>query len=154
MMTSREQFEAVLADFSAASGIELKLGADNVAMFHRGDVFLTLVYLPESEHVVAWSTLGFLADDANAPLRVRLLLEWNDDPEVTNGFSFALDEQDGRVIAHDRRSVRFLDNADKLAVWLEILADLIVEARERLDREAPFADDDLPEPDIEIVEED
>lgn len=152
MITAREQFEAVLADFSAASGIELRLGTDNVAVLERGETVISLVYLPESEQVVAWTTLGFLADDANAPRRVRLLMRWNDDPAVTNGFTFGLDEEDGRVIVHDRRSVRFLDNADRLAAWLGILVDLVAEARDRLDREAPLADDELLEPEIELVE--
>lgn len=152
MMTAREQFVAVLAEFSAASGIELRLGVDNVAVLERGETVISLVYLPESEQVVAWTTLGFLADDANAPRRVRLLLQWNDDPAVTNGFTFGLDEEEGRVVVHDRRSVRFLDNADRLAAWLGILVDLVAEARDRLDREAPFVDDGPLEPEIELVE--
>lgn len=152
MMTAREQFEAVLADFSADSGLALKLGTDNTATLEKDDLVLTLVYLPESEQVVAWSTLGFLADDANAPLRVRLLMQWNDDPQMTNGFTLSLDPSDNRVLVHDRRSVRFLDSADKLAVWLGILVDLLVTARSRLDREAPFVDDDPLGPRIEEVE--
>lgn len=152
MMTAREQFEAVLGEFSASSGIPLQLGADNVAVLEKDDTVLSLVYLPESEQVVVWATLGFLADDANAPLRVRLLMQWNDDPQVTNGFTFGLDGRDGRVLVHDRRSVRFLDNVDKLAAWLEILVDLIVKTRDRLDSEAPFADDGPLEADIQVVE--
>lgn len=147
MMTAREQFATVLAEFSADSGLELRLGEDNTAVLAKDDLVLTLVYLPESEHVVLWSTLGFLAEDANAPERVRLLMQWNDDPEVTHGFTFALDERDSRVLVHDRRSVRFLDNGDKLAAWMGILVDLIVEVRERIDREAPYVDDDPIEPD-------
>lgn len=152
MMTAREQLEEVLAEFGAASGVELRLGSDNVAVLERGGTVISLVYLPESEHVVAWTTLGILADDANAPRRVRLLMQWNDDPAVANGYTFGLDEQDGRVVVHDRRSVRFLDNADRLAAWLGILVDLVAEARDRLDREAPFVDDEPLEPEIELVE--
>ena len=153
MSGAREQLTSVLAEFSAESGIQLELGDDNTAVIEQENRVLALTYLPESEQVVAWSTVGFLWNDANATERVRLLLEWNDDPAITHGFTFALDQADGRVIVHDRRSVRFLDNADKLATWLGILADLVFDARARLDGEAPFVDDeDEVESVIEEVE--
>lgn len=151
-MNAREQFECVLADFSAESGIKLALDSDNTAVLSNADAPITLIYLPRSEQVVAWATLGFLGEDANAPRRLRLLMQWNDDPKVTNGFSFALDEADDRVLVQDRRSVRFLDSADKLAAWLDILVDLIAETQNRLDREAPYVDDEPLEPFIEEVE--
>ena len=141
-MTARDQFEQVLADFSAESGIEVSLGEDNVAVINMEDASLMLNFLPQSGEVVAWSTVGFLTGDSCDAKRIELLLKWNDDPEVTEGFSFALSETDGRILVHDHRNVDFLNTADILATWLGILIDVLRDTRARLEIEAPEEDDE------------
>ncbi len=153
MMTPRDQFARILDEFSEASGLDVHLEADNSALLVRDSLALALSFLPQSETVVAWTTLGFLGDDANADRRVQLLLQWNDDPAVTHGFSFALDEAEGRVLLHGRKDALALDSADRLAAWLDLFLSVFTDVRDRLDREAPFVDDDPLDNDITLVED-
>ena len=139
-MDAREQFVQVLADFSAESGIAVSLGEDNVAVVNMEDASLMLNFLPQSGEVIAWSTVGFLTGNSCDAKRIELLMKWNDDAEVTEGFSFALSETDGRILVHDHRNAAFLNTADILATWLGILVDVLRDARARLEVEAPEED--------------
>ena len=142
-MDAREQFVQVLADFSAESGIAVSLGEDNVAVVNMEDASLMLNFLPKSGEVVAWSTVGFLTGTGCDAKRIELLMKWNDDSEVTEGFTFALSETDGRILVHDHRSVDFLNTADILATWLGILVDVLRNARVRLELDAPEEEEEV-----------
>lgn len=142
-MNARDQLVQVLADFTAESGLEVSLGEDNVAVVNMEDASLMLNFLPKSGEVIAWSTVGFLTgNDGCDARRIELLMKWNDDSEVTEGFSFALSENDGRILVHNHRSVAFLNSADILATWLGTLIDVLRNARLRLEIEAPDEDEE------------
>ncbi len=138
MNNAIEQFRAVLAEFSAASGVKAELEEDNSVFIKAGEDMLVLNYLPKSEQVVAWASVGFLGQDEKSDKRLELLLKWNDDPKKTEGFSFAFNPEEDRVLLHDRRSVLFLDSGDKLATWLGIMLDVIENVRKAFDEELPF----------------
>jgi len=151
-MDVRESFESLLAEFNAASGLQVELDARNAAVMEFGDVVVNLQLLPESGQVLAWSTLGFLGDDANADMRLAHLLRFNDQMGEHGGFVFSLDAGDrDRVLVHDIRPLGFLADADVLAAWIESLVDLVEMARVRLDAECPYVDDDDLEPLFEEV---
>ena len=145
-MDAREAFEGLLSELDAASGLKVVLDERNAAVLELGDVIVNLQLLPESEQVLAWSTLGFLGDDANADMRLARLLRLNDRMGENGGFfSFDIEDQD-RVLVHDFRPLDFFANADVLAAWVETLANLVETTRAKLDAECPYVDDDDLEP--------
>lgn len=155
MNNALEQFRAVLAEFSAESGVKAELEEDNSVFITVGEDTIVLNYLPKSEQVVAWASVGFLGHDDKSEKRLELLLKWNDDPKKTEGFSFAFNPEEDRVILHDRRCVLFLDSGDKLATWLGIMLDVLEHVRKAFDEELPFEAQEEVDLNIEaaIVEE-
>ena len=146
-MDARETFEGLLSEFNAASGLRAELDAQHAAVLEFGDVIVNLQLLPESGNVLAWATLGFLGDDANADLRLARLLQFNDRMGENGGFVFSLDSEDqDRVLAHDFRPLAFFANADVLAAWIEALVDLVEATRAKIDATCPYVDDDDLEP--------
>lgn len=151
-MNARETFKTLLAEFAEASGLKAELDERNGVVLEFGDVIVNLQLLPESGSLLAWSTLGLLGDDANADLRVALLLQDNDRLGETGGFTFSFDPEDAeRVLAHDIRPLDFFDGADGLAAWIETLVDLVEATRVKIDAAAPYVDDDDLEPYFEEV---
>lgn len=146
-MNARESFKTLLAEFAEASGLKADLDERNGVVLEFGDVIVNLQLLPESGRLLAWSALGILGDDANADVRVALLLQDNDRLGETGGFSFSFDPEDSeRVLAHDIRPLDFFSGADELAAWIETLVDLVEATRVKIDAAAPYVDDDDLEP--------
>ena len=142
-MELKNQFTEVLAEFNRASGLHLELSPEGTTTLEVGEDILNLQYLPASASVLAWTTLGFLGEDVNAPLRTKFLLEKHDAMLRSRGFVFSLDPEDrNRVLVHDVRKVTFFENGDRLAAWLEDLLELTRETREELSEAAPYVDDE------------
>lgn len=151
-MSTRETLVNVLSEFSADSGLKAELGADNTLVLELGDTLANLVYLPESEQVVLWTTLGFLGADDNADRRLAGLMMCNDCLPDNAGFTLALDrDDDDRVLLHDIRPAGFLDSGDKFAAWIEALLETVEKIRIRMDAEYPYIDDEDLDPVFEEV---
>lgn len=151
-MDAREEFAAVLAQFTADAVIAVEKPDAETATFEVGDVVVNLHLLPESRQVMAWSTLGFLGTDENAPSRLVYLMRLNDELPTTGGFTFSLDPADAdRVLAHDVRPLAWFTDGDLLAAWIEALVDLIEGTRAKIDEACPFVDDEPLEPVFEEV---
>lgn len=142
-MDVRESFAVLLDEFTTATGLALTRDGQDGATLELGETIVNLQLLPESEQLLAWATLGFLGDDANADVRLAHLLRLNDRMGANGGFVFSFDTGDqDRVLVHDVRPLGFFEKADVLAAWIEALLDLVETTRVKLDAECPYVDDD------------
>lgn len=140
-MDPREMFEGVLADFARETGRELRLDARGGCAFFVADMPFNLQLLPTSGQILAWSQMGRLGDDANAPRRARALLELNDAWEGSCGGTFMMDPDTGVVFLADRRGVETICDADRLAAWIDSLASGLVAGYRVTEIDFPYVDD-------------
>jgi len=142
-MDAYEQFCAVLSEFGRSLGEDLKFDPEDMTCTFLIDdeVPVNLVYLPASEQVVAWTSLGGLPEDGYAAARARRLLEMNNLWRATHGFTVSLSDDDRRALVHDRRAVTTLWSADLLATWVDDLVSLVSETQTAFLREFPFWED-------------
>ena len=152
-MDAVHQFKILLAEVNAASGLALELDDANGCTFPYNGTAFSVTVLPESGYVLLYASLGNLGDDVNALGRAKWLLEANDALLGSNGFTLALDEETGRVLAIDRRRVVDLHGADAFAGWLEMLDTCVGDVRRAMEVKFPYVDDDPEDADdIKIKE--
>ena len=150
-----ESYENLLAEFSRESGIEVERGKDSLtatlAVGDDGALIVNLELLPESGKLLAWAAVGRLGDDENAAARAGYLLSVNDVSLIESGFVISLDPRTDEVVAHDVRELGWFDGADRLAAWIEAIAELVRGVRIKCDERYPYVDDEEAEPLIEEV---
>ena len=144
-MDGREQFEQVLAEFGEKLKAELRLVDDRCGFTVDGAVEVEIDFYPESEMLVAWATVGELPEDDLSGARALALLALNGLGAGRAGFTLSMDAETRRVVAHDRRGVEAIDSADRLAVWIDTLVDLVKRIRTDFGERFPFEGDDPAE---------
>jgi hypothetical protein len=93
--------------------------------------------------------VGELPEDEYSGERALALLALDELGAGHAGFTLSMDPETRRVVAHDRRGVEAVDSADRLAVWVESLVDLVKGIRHDFAERFPFEGD---EPDDEGTE--
>ena len=141
-MDIREQFEQVLAEFGEKMSTELKLVDGRCSFTVDGTVEIEIDYYDAAEAVVAWSTVGELPEDELSRDRALALLAINELGSGHAGFTISMDPETRRVVAHDRRGAEAVDSADRLAVWMEALVDLVKGVRLEFAERFPFEGED------------
>ena len=141
-MDGREQFEQVLAEFGEKLGHGLSLADDRCNFTVDGEVEVEIDYYPDSDMLVAWSTVGELPSDELSGERALALLSINGLEEGHAGFTVSMDASTRRVVAHDRRGTEAIDSADRLAVWIDALVTLVKGIRSEFAAKFPFDGDD------------
>jgi hypothetical protein len=141
-MDIREQFEQVLAEFGDKMNCRLKLEDGRCSFTVDGAVEIEIDYYDEAEAVVAWSTVGELPEDALSRDRALALLAINELGSGHAGFTLSMDPETRRVVAHDRRGAEAVDSADRLAVWMDALVDIVKGVRLEFSERFPFEGDD------------
>lgn len=142
MMDGRAQFEQVLAEFGEKLGTKLELVDDRCNFIIDGTVEVEIDYYSDAEYLVAWSTVGELPEDGFSGARALALLAMNELGSLRAGFTLSMDAETRRVVAHDRRGVEAVDSADRLAVWIDALVDLVRGIRSDFAKRFPFDGDD------------
>ncbi len=141
-MDGRGQFERVLAEFGEKLGTKLELVDDRCNFVVDGTVEVEIDYYPDGEYLVAWSTVGELPEDHFSAERALALLARNELGSFRAGFTLSMDAETRRVVAHDRRGVEAIDSADRLAVWMDALVDLVKGIRFEFAKRFPFDGED------------
>lgn len=142
----KEQFSAVLKDFSALIGQDLSVDedSDTVVFTVDDEVVINLRYLEASDTVVMFSPVGELgsAADRNAAPKALALLHLTDISQPTGQVTLALDEEAQLLLAMDRRSALYISSADALAEWIEVLVNTVHEVREYFALHFPVAEEE------------
>jgi hypothetical protein len=141
-MDIRESFEQYLADFGKALGTELVFEEDHCNFTVDGAVEIELDYYDDSDTVVAWATVGEMPEDDLAGDRALVLLALNELGSPAGGYTLSMDADTRRVIAHDNRPAEAFDSADRLAVWIDTLVELVNAIREDFAERFPCMDID------------
>lgn len=139
-MSTREDFENIVAELSTAIGAEIKVDETGGATFLFGDAILTIMFLPESEQILLYTQLGFIGEDANGSRRARWMLEQNDGWQSVG--TFMVDPDTGVAMLADRRSILDIYSADHLAAWCEQFVAALDYDWDYFDIMLPYVDDD------------
>lgn len=141
-MECREQFEQILAEFGEKLGAKLELADDRCNFIVDGTVEVEIDYYDDADSLVVWSTVGELPEDRFSAARAFALLSLNELGAFRAGFTLAMDAETRRVVAHDRRGADAIDSADRLAVWIDALVDLVKSVRSDFAKRFPYSDDE------------
>ena len=130
-MNEGAKFNALVEDFGRAAGMTFECDADGLWRIpaHGGDVTACLVYREASGQVIAFAPVEELRPARHAAERARALLEANAFWSGTNGFTLALDPDERRLVAMDRRAPDYFSSVERLAGYVNALAELVVELR-------------------------
>lgn len=139
----REQFEDVLEEFSAATGLDVSLVGDAACLTVDEEIIVNIQYMDQSDTVLLWSPVGgFGGTDApDAGAKALALLRLGDLGGPSAGFTLALDADADVVLALDRRSARVVSSADALAGWIEALVRAVRAVREHFAVNFPAGED-------------
>jgi hypothetical protein len=141
MMELRESFEMALAEFGKKAGLELALADGQCNFTVDGNVEVEIDYIEEAQVAIAWAVIGSAPDDGYACARAKTLLALNALNAPNGGFSFSLDPESRRFVAHDNRPAELFDSADRVAAWIGALVEIVHNIREDFAMR-------FPEPDI------
>ena len=144
-------FSDVLADFGKMNGQSLALDETGACVFTvDAELVVNLQTLAASGYVLAWATVGGLPDDGFAGARAAFLLSMQDLGRETHGFSLGMDEEDRRLVIHDRRPSDLFASVDELAAWIDDLVETVAHIRNEFN--ARYPDEDLDELDDDETE--
>ncbi|MBP5640779.1 MAG: type III secretion system chaperone [Victivallales bacterium] len=140
MMPLPDSFNASLAEFGKTLGIELMLEDGRCNFIVDDTIEVELDYIEDAHVVVAWATVGLAIEDNYQGERARALLALNELDAPNGGFSISMDPEMRRVIVHDHRPAELFDSADRIAVWIGALVDLVYHIRNDFEKRFPCAD--------------
>ena len=130
-MSEGAKFDALVEDFGRAAGMTFERDADGLWRIpaRGGDVTACLAYREASGQVIAFAPVEKLRPARHAAERARALLEANAFWDGTNGFTLALDPDERLLVAMDRRAPGYFTSVERLAGYVNVLAELVVELR-------------------------
>lgn len=154
-MSGRETFDRLVREFGQDRSQELALDELDACAFRFGDTAEIghFQFLPKSDNVVLWATVGFLPPDAWAPLRVVRLLQMQDFGAQTHGFVLGAEKGTGRLVAFSRRALSELDGVGALAGWSDLLEAAVKDVRQAMVDEFPVETDDFNISEVELGDE-
>ena len=148
-----DDFKKVLAEFGRMNGHDLALDEEGACDFDVDNaVIVNLRALEQSGQIVAWATIGELPEDDLAGARAAYLLTINDLGVGTHGFTLGMDEDERRLVVHDRRKADVFVTVNELAAWVDDLVETVSRIRREFEARFPIDDeDDLPDDPPSIV---
>lgn len=142
-MKGFEDFNHVLGEFGRMNGKDLSLDVGGACMFDvDGEVVVMLRALESSNQVMAWSIVGDLPDDNLSGARAAFLLTINDLGVGTHGYTLSMDENERRLLAHDRRKAAVFATVDELAAWIDDLVETVTRIRREFNAHYPTLEND------------
>jgi len=154
-MNERERLDELVAAYGGMTDQTLSLDAAGACAFRYGDVgdLAHVELLEESGCVVLWATVGFLAPDRNAPLRVVRLLQMQDLGCEADGFTLGAEPGTGRIVIAARRAVADIPDAAALAGWVDGLVAAVGAVRGSIREDFPVEMEDFELSELDLGDE-
>jgi len=155
-MNERERLDELVAAYGEMTGQALSPDAAGACVFRYGESgdSAHFEFLADSGCVVLWATVGFLAPDRNAPLRVVRLLQMQDLGGEADGFTLGAEPGKGRVVIAARRAVADIADATSLAGWVDGLVAAVEAVRDSLREDFPVEMEDFDLSAVDLGDED
>jgi len=154
-MSARDDFATVLAQLGEKFDTTLALDDADACILDCGEgdaqQEVHFQYLPKSDMVVLWATVGMLAQDRNDVMRRAYLLQMQDMFLDTFGFTLGSEPGTRRLVAMARRPPAAFDEPAALEAWVDMLVHAIERVRTVMDENFPVEMEDLDADDLAQV---
>jgi len=154
-MNERERLNELVSAYGGMTDQALSLDEAGACAFRYGEAgdLAHVQLLEDSGCAVLWATIGFLAPDRNAPLRVVRLLQMQDLGCEADGFTLGAEPGTGRVVIAAHRAVSDIADAASLAGWADALVAAVEAVRGSLREDFPVEMDDFDLSEVDLGDE-
>jgi len=150
-----DRFEELVKTFGERieQSLEVKGGTSAVFRFGEQEDLGHLQYLPQSENIVIWATVGFLPPDGLAPMRAVRILQFLDLVPEIHGFTLGAEPGTGRLVASARRTREELEDVAVLVTLVDELAEVVRTVRTELADALPVEFEDFDAAEVDLGDE-